>query len=343
MAGTTIKTLILRLSSIGDIILTTPFLRRLHAAYPDAEVVFATRHEYADLVRHSPYITKLVEVDAEKGNDHLHCVNRELDACEYTLIFDLHDNFRSRFLRSGLKGELRIINKPTLQWILLVGMKTDTYKEVVPVPERYIATGKDVGLQPDTLGPEIAVPDPILERISNRIRAGDVWTSSPIIGFCPGAKHFTKQWPEEYWLKLCTSVLENTSCSIAVFGGPADRKLGQELESVDSVQVRNLCGDFTLLETAAAMRQCSLVVANDSGLMHMATASSVPVVAIFGSTVRQFGFFPYNSPSAVLETEGLPCRPCTHIGKSHCPKGHFRCMTEILPAHVFNAMTEFLP
>jgi heptosyltransferase-2 len=106
--------------------------------------------------------------------------------------------------------------------------------------------------------------------------------------------------------------------------------------------VLNLAGSLSLMETAAAMDRCSAVVTNDTGLMHLATARQRPVVAVFGPTVREFGFYPLGNTSLVLEVGALDCRPCTHIGRSYCPKEHFRCMLDIPAQRAVDGVAQLL-
>jgi heptosyltransferase-2 len=161
------------------------------------------------------------------------------------------------------------------------------------------------------------------------------------VALCPGAKHYTKRWPRDSFETLTDLVLSGSDMHIIVLGGSEDAPLGAALARRDP-RVVNCCGSFSLLETAAAMDRCSVIVANDSGLMHMATARSVPVVAVFGSTVREFGFFPYNAVASVVEADGIPCRPCSHIGRARCPKGHFDCMRLIDAGRVWQAVNDLL-
>jgi heptosyltransferase-2 len=148
--------------------------------------------------------------------------------------------------------------------------------------------------------------------------------------------HFTKRWPEERFVEL-TRLLTARGERLLLFGGRPDSAVAETIARTAPRGIADLTGRLTLMETAAAMERCRVVIANDSGLMHMATAVRRPVVALFGSTVREFGFFPYNSPAVVLETNGLRCRPCSHIGLPRCPKRHFACMREILPEQVVEA------
>ena len=134
---------------------------------------------------------------------------------------------------------------------------------------------------------------------------------------------------------------------ILLFGGPTDEPVCNQIaweinNQVGAERATSLCGQLKLLETGAAMEYCDVVITNDTGLMHIATAMHKKIVAMFGSTVREFGFFPYDPAAVVLERQGLDCRPCSHIGRSVCPEKHFRCMTEIEPDLVFSRARDLL-
>jgi heptosyltransferase-2 len=130
---------------------------------------------------------------------------------------------------------------------------------------------------------------------------------------------------------------------LVLFGGSEDSVNAASIRQIAPDRIHDLSGRLSLLETAAAMEHCRALIANDSGLMHMATAVRRPVVALFGSTVREFGFYPYNSPAVILEVDELPCRPCTHIGRARCPKKHFNCLRLITPAQVIEALDLLIP
>jgi heptosyltransferase-2 len=147
-------------------------------------------------------------------------------------------------------------------------------------------------------------------------------------------------WPKEYYIELGEKLIAN-GFNIVLFGGKDDRQICQEISSNLSKCI-DLCNDNDILQTAADMKMCRAIVCNDSGLMHAACAAKVPVIAIFGSTVQEFGFTPYGCKNLVLENKSLSCRPCSHIGRSSCPKHHFKCMTEIKPQLVFNNLLNFI-
>ncbi|NOX19181.1 MAG: glycosyltransferase family 9 protein [Chlorobi bacterium] len=160
------------------------------------------------------------------------------------------------------------------------------------------------------------------------------------IGFCPGSRHFTKMWLPDYFIEL-GKLLTGAGFAIVLFGGKDDREICSKI----SKQIDNsidLSDDDNLLQTAKDMTRCKAVVCNDSGLMHAAAAVQTPVIALFGSTVREFGFAPYGVKHLILENNSLSCRPCSHIGKEKCPKGHFGCMKSLTPELVFGKLKNIL-
>jgi heptosyltransferase-2 len=219
--------------------------------------------------------------------------------------------------------------KKNIYKFLLVHFKINKLKDAPPIPVRYAQAIN--GLKLDDEGLEFYTdrqPNPKLNKNTN------------YIGLCPGSKHFTKRWPKEYFLDLGKRFGE-AGYTVLLFGGNEDENLCEEISGNLNPAI-NLCGNDDVLQTAADMKMCKVVYTNDSGLMHLAAALKVPVMAFFGSTVKEFGFSPYNAKSFVLEIEGLSCRPCTHIGRKSCPKKHFKCMKEISPATAFNCLRKLL-
>lgn len=329
--------LVLRLSSIGDIILTTPFLRAFKRRHPDCALHYVVRIEYAELLRDNPFIDRLITVDVTEGRRGLEALNLSLNAVHYNAVFDLHNHLRTRIVRNGLSANMHHVNKRSLRRLLLVGLHANFYGPVVPVSERYIETAARYGVHADADGPELFLSSETRHAVEQRFRLDGVDSSRALLGLCPGARHFTKRWPRERYAALAGALVERGQ-QVLLFGAKEDAGLRDALPAHVRPAVFEYCGEFSLLETAAAMEHCTAVVANDSGLMHLATAVRRPVVALFGSTVREFGFFPYNSPASVLEVQDLACRPCTFIGRASCPRGHFRCMRAIDVPDVLDAL-----
>jgi ADP-heptose:LPS heptosyltransferase len=177
--------------------------------------------------------------------------------------------------------------------------------------------------------------------------AARLHTFDHVIGLCPGAKHFTKRWQREKYAELGIRFARERKAKILLFGGPAEREDCQYVARTIAAAcgadaVTDHSGTLRLMETAAAFDYCDVVVTNDSGLMHIAAARQRKVVAMFGSTVREFGFGPFGTEAIVLERTGLTCRPCTHIGRASCPLGHLRCLNDIGVDEASAAVTKLL-
>lgn len=328
-----IRVLVLRLSSIGDVVLTTPFLRRFRWEHPTCEIHYVTRAPFAQLVEHHPAIHTLHVLPAEPTLSDVLALRARLVAIGFDVVFDLHNNLRTRVLRWRLARDLCVVRKRALPRAALVHLHRDWYRDDVPVAERYIETAARYGVVPDEDPPDLVVPDDVAGAMQARIGADNA--PARRIAICAGAKHFTKRWPAEHLAEFCAMLIETSDVTIHFFGGSDDAPQAQALCTRAPERMRSHCGELTLVETAAALSQCDVALTMDSGLMHIATARRVPVVAIFGSTVRQFGFSPYNAQARVVEASDVDCRPCSHIGRASCPKGHFRCMREILPSSIF--------
>ncbi len=320
------KILIIRLSSLGDILLSTPLIRAIKNQHPQIEIHFLLKSNYTDALKLNPHLSKIFTLSKNAGIDSLVDSLREE---KYDTIIDLQNNPRSTLLRKRLKTKSANFNKLDLQKFLLVRFKINRMQNVGSIPLRYSKTVDKITL--DNNG---------LDLFTNKKASIEFKTDERYIGICPGAKHFTKRWPRGYFIELGNKLTKNGS-RVILLGGKDDRNLCADLvkEIKDSI---DLCNDNDILQTAANMQKCAAIICNDSGLMHAACAMKVPVLVFFGSTVKEFGFAPYNNKNIVLENNSLNCRPCSHIGRSNCPKKHFKCMMEITPKIAFEKLFEML-
>lgn len=342
------KTLVIRFSSIGDVVLTTPLLRVLRARHPKSQIDFLTRKEYADLVRYNPNINLTYSFDASTGFAGLRKMKRKLKEEGYDLVVDLHNSIRSRYVRSMRgTGEIVVVDKRIPERTLLVKFKRNTYTRIVPVAERYIETLSAHGIGPDGKGPELHLPDEVLFGVASRVAKLRLNRFEHVLGICPFARHATKEWPADRYAEIARRFVGGLCGAVMIFGGPDDVPRSTALAAsirghVGREAVIDWTGELGLAESAAALQYCDVVVTNDSGLMHVAAAMQKRVVAIFGSTVEEFGFFPPGDTSIVLERKGLECRPCSHIGLDACPEGHFRCMKDTTTDDVWKAVNAML-
>lgn len=343
------KTLILRLSSIGDIILSSPLLRVYRKSVGNsARVDFVVRKEYAELVQFSHHLSIVHSYDVNSGYKGLQELGKLLRAEQYDLVIDIHDSIRTKYLRSVCKAKkVVVMDKRKLERWLMVNLKRNAYTDDLSVADRYIETVEELGIKNDDKGLEIFIPDSTLFEISGKIAKLRLNQFEKVIGICPGSKHFTKRWQKEKFADVAVRAAKEFNGTVLLFGGKEEREDCNFVEEevrrrISERSVTNFAGELTLLETAAAMEFCDVVVTNDSGLMHLAAAKQRKVVSVFGSTVKEFGFAPYGTEAVVIENSSLDCRPCTHIGRNECPKGHFKCMTDVSSEEVFSAVQSML-
>ena len=340
------KTLVIRFSSIGDVVLSSPLIRVLHKRFPSSQIDFVVRKEYADLVRYNPNLNFIFEFDVQGGFQELRRLASIIRREKYDLIIDIHNSLRSRYIRS-FSGAKKVvaINKRIFARTILVRLKKNYYRDIVSVVDRYIEPVKTYGIENDAQGLEIFIPDETMHKVSGKVSSLKLHMCEKIIGFCPSAKHATKRWPEERFIEAGIRLVRELKAKIILFGGKNDTILCATIAEGINKKSEGECAveysdQFSLLETAAAMQFCDVIVTNDSGLMHIAAAMKKKLVAIFGSTVREFGFFPVGTENIVLERKGLYCRPCSHIGRASCPEGHFRCMSEIQVSEVVDSIKD---
>ena len=329
------KKLLIRLSSAGDVLLTTPLLKLLRQTEPDSETHFVVKSQYADLIRCNPNVNvvHLVQDDADIHN--LENLRRTLIAEHFDTTLDLHNNFRSVYLRKKTAENVRVIDKDIFKRAILVGTKVNLYSNIRSTALKYAqAYDRSISKVP---APEIFFPKGIVEKIDRLWKAAGAGGEQAVF-LCPGANHFTKRWPVEYWSLLARKV--SAFSRVALAGGKADSGDCNLIKK--SSGALDFSGELSLIESVALLRHASVVVTNDSFLMHAANALGKKIVAIFGSSVREFGFFPYGVKNEVLEVSGLKCRPCSHVGRESCPKGHFKCMLEINPDSVLEAVKSLL-
>jgi len=321
------KILIIRLSSLGDILLTTPMIRSIQRQFPEKKIHFLLRSEFESVLVNNHFLEKIFLFT--RNDEENKKLIKELKREKYDLVVDLQHNLRSAVICNKLRVKTVKFNKRDKAKLLLVKFKINLLKNAPRMPVRYAELFDDLQLDDEGLGLiTLNAPSPLFD------------PNKKYIGFAPGSRHFTKMWPKEYYIEL-GRMLNNDGYTIALFGGKDDRLVCAEIAAkIDSIDLSN---KNDLLQTAVDMKKCSGIVCNDSGLMHTDCAANVKVVAVFGSTVKEFGFTPYFGKESelltkyiVMENKSLSCRPCTHIGRDKCPKTHFKCMLEITPQLVYN-------
>lgn len=313
------KFLIIRFSSIGDIVLTTPVIRCLKKQVSGAEVHFLTKDSFRSVVEHNPYIDKL-HVLAHSWE----LMIEELKTEDYDYIIDLHHNTKTLKVKNALKKKSFSFYKLNIQKYFYTAFKINMLPKV-HIVDRYLRTVESFGVKNDGAGLDYFIA-PHEETKKEDIPASH---SAGYIACVIGAAHATKRWPVHKWKEFCNEMKH----PIILLGGPEDAANGNEIASMDVVKVYNACGKFKLNESADLVRKAKLVITNDTGLMHIAAAYKKPIISLWGNTVPSFGMTPYygDAPVAdlILQINKLWCRPCSKIGYNKCPLGHFKCMEKI--------------
>jgi heptosyltransferase-2 len=326
------RILVIRLSSLGDILLTTPILRLLRQHCPGARIDFLVKAVYQELLRTHPCVDRLVLL--QEGQSLFQALHA-LRQTRYDVVLDLHRTLRSRLLYYGLSACRKLAyNKRPLRRALLVHLGWNTLRAMTSVPELYAAPLYRLG---------ISGPLPALEmhlepggREAMRAHLARVFpegSDRSLLAVAPGARWPTKRWPVERFAAVAQELASAQRAAVVILGDINDKPMAQDLYRRLSVPVLDQTGTLTLMQTAAVLQQCRLLLSNDSGLMHMATALKVPVVAIFGPTVQEFGFYPFQARAQVVSV-ALSCRPCSTKGAARCPRGHHHCMQQVSSAQV---------
>lgn len=320
------KILLIRFSSIGDVVLTTPVISSLRACHPDAEIHFLTKAANAPLLTFHPGIGKLHLFTGDMGE-----TLRGLRAEKFDYVIDLHSSIRSRWLRLRLGVRGTRYRKGSLRTRLYTRFRIGS-PEPIHVVERYEETLAKAGCN-RTGFPLGIFLEPVAEKAAAekvRLTAG----GGACIAVNLGGKFATKKWiPERY-----ATLLNQLGTPVVLLGGASEAKEATLIAGCLQVPVINAVNQASLGESMALLKACSLVISHDSGLMHVAAAFGKPIVSIWGHSLPAFGFTPWKTKSVIVETEGLACRPCSKLGYDACPKGHFKCMNNITVEQVIAAI-----
>jgi len=333
--------LIIRLSSIGDIVLTTPLIGLLRKNFPKAEIDFVVKQQYVDLVKYNPDLNTIYVVNPDKGFKDLKRIKKQIKRKQYGLLIDIHKNFRSIYLRlfSGARIK-KMYRKRRFIRTLLVLFKINKYNKVIPVYKAYLNTIEDFDINLDDGKLEFFIPDEVQVKVNKYLLENDYTEKNNIITLCIGAGFYSKRWLPEYFAELINLIYQHKLGKVIVLGDETDIQTAKNIKNSTKYDFLNLCGKFNLIESAALLNSSNLVISNDTGLMHIAQALKKNIIAIFGSTTKELGYFPVNENSIVIEKD-LDCRPCSHNGKNKCPKKHFKCIKEIYPEEVLENIKKF--
>lgn len=316
------KILIIRFSSIGDVVLTTPVIRCCKQQLKGSEIHFVTKNSFKSTLEHNPYVDKLITFEKDFKE-----VLPQLKKENYDFIIDLHNNLRSTRLKLALGKKGSTFKKLNIKKWLAVYLKNIPIAIATALPDvhivqRYLDAAAPLGVKDDGKGLDyfISEKDSVdLNSIAPDLKKG-------YVALVVGGSYYTKKIPVNKLVEICKA----SSPPILLMGGKEDSDIAEQVVSKCKNAI-NICGKYSINQSAFVIRHSSFVVTSDTGLMHIAAAFGKKIFSLWGNTIPEFGMYPYKpgEGSKILEVENLKCRPCSKLGFHKCPKGHFKCMIEI--------------
>ncbi len=318
------KILIIRFSSIGDIVLASPVFRCIKKQLANTEIHFVTKLSFKAVTIANPYIDKFFYY-----NDNMDELLAKLTAENYDHVIDLHNNFRSNKIKRFLKKDTYTIDKLNTQKLLLTQLNID----IMPnrhITQRSLDTISALNVKDDGNGLDYFIPE------KEQVNSDDLPTGhlAGYIAIAIGASFFTKRMPTHKIIEICSKI----NHPIILVGGKDDEANGTIIANSNSVKIYNACGKFSLNESADIVKKAKLVISNDTGMLYIACAFKIPTIALWGSTTPDLDVEPYYGSSFKIDPEkpvysnivlGLNCQPCSKYGLQKCPKEHFNCMQQI--------------
>jgi len=314
---------------MGDSVLTTPLIKAVKKHKPASHIAFCVRPENAALFEGVDFIDEVITFDkrgSESGLGGLLRFAKKIKKMNFDMVFSPHMSFRTSAVMflSHIPERVGFVESVLSTCYTMSCAKDLTYHEV----DRYLKLYDRAFNQThgERILPEVYIDKAAKEKFRNE-------TQGKIVGINPGSVWQTKKWPAAKFAAVA-DMLKEKGFTPVIIGAPEDMPDAEKLLLASKYDHPNYCGKTSLRELPALISNFEYLVTNDSGSMHIATACGVPCVAIFGPTVKELGFYPYDEQSLIAEIEGLQCRPCGKHGGDKCPKGHFKCMEEIDPKDV---------
>ena len=317
------KILIIRFSSIGDIVLTTPVIRCLKQQIPNAEIHFITKKGFVSLVENNKNISKIYAI-ADKVSEVSDALKKE----KYDVVIDLHHNLRSAQVKHAAGAKAYSFNKLNIEKWLLVNLKINKLPQA-HIVDRYFEAVKQLNVTNDNFGLDYFIP---AKDVIDTVSVFQLITNG-YHALVVGGSYYTKQIPVNKLQEICR--LSNKP--IVVLGGKKDVAIGEQLEKQFNGKVFSACGNFNINQSASIIKQADKVITGDTGLMHIAAAFKKDIYSLWGNTIPAFGMYPYltGTNSKIFEVKNLSCRPCSKLGYNKCPKEHFKCMQDIDVKEIF--------
>ncbi len=332
-----VKILIIQTAFIGDVILTTPLFSTIKRHNSSAILHALVTPKTANILENNPHIARIVTFDKngkDTGLKGLGRVGNRLRRENYDVVFSPHKSIRSAVLAVQTKASVRVgFNDSSIPVFFNVKSVYDKKKHEV---ERNLSLLQkfNVNVQPDHPSVFPGQADKRLVReymVSNGL-------GRPFVTIAPGSVWATKRWPVDAYKVLAKLLTKSTK--VVLLGGKQDFSICEQVKN-NNPAITNTAGQFSLLQSAEIINRSSVLISNDSAPMHLASAVTTPVIAIFGPTVPEFGYAPYGEGNLVIEKQ-FECRPCRRHGSARCPIGTHDCMKQIKAEYVFQRTKRFI-
>lgn len=332
------KILVLRFSSLGDIVMTTAMVRALRKRFPSAQIDMVVRRDFLDVIKHNPHLNQKIGLDRKEGWRGLFRMARAINQEKYDLIYDAHRSLRTLLLMPFLKApEKAYYKKHYVRRNLALLFKLPLLKKSKRFLEKFIEPLARYGVSYDGLGPEMVVAEEA--RASAFAKFPSLKEATSLVGIVPSAQWRGKRWPLPYFRSLLKKLLIQNDSTYVIFGGPSDTFCENIYYGLPVDHVVNTQGKLSIAECAAVIEKCDYVIANDTGLMHVADALNIPTLSFLGPTSGELGCLPFHRRSVILEKD-LWCRPCSKNGQAPCIRAKRYCLTDITPDEAFSAAVQ---
>ena len=312
------KILVIRLSAMGDIVLTTPVIRALNQQLK-AKIDFLTKPQYVSLLESNTYINRIFSL-----NDKVDFLQKN----KYDYVVDLQNNLRSWKIRSKIQTKSFVFNKKSLRRYLLIYFGIDLLKN--HVVDRYFATVASLNVVNDNQGLDFNVSSYVKPEFN---------TSQSYIAWCIGGTHN----PKKLSAKQITQVVSKLKIPVVLLGGNNDLDIAKEIiNNGECKSVYNFCGKLSVQESSYLIKESKMLLTNDTGMMHIASALKMPIISFWGCTKPSLGFTPYmTDPSSIKIISKRSAKPCSKHGK-HCKYGKNGCIKEIDPQLIYDSVLSLL-
>ncbi len=319
------KILIIRLSSLGDIVLTQPVVQAVRKEFPKAQIHYLTKRVFSPIVEMFGCVDKIHYWEEKKA------LLTNLRKLKFDLAIDLQSKLNTFIIKNFINAkQTSTYNKEHLLRRQIVKKKTK--RTISSTVDLYFTALQKIGINSEVSNPKL-IP------INNTMmpKAFTTNENTKYIGLFPGALHETKQYPINQLAELIDSVPPEWNCQFLIFGSKAENDLADELKILTETEVINICGELDLQQLVTAIDKMDVVITNDSGPMHIAAALEKPQIAIFGATHPKLGFAPMNENTIILSAD-LQCQPCSLHGSKACPLDHFNCMKQVSAVDILKTL-----